>query len=46
MGYAALGLFVSDKSEEKFGMVPTDKDKEDLKMLLPQIRLVENNDKA
>jgi hypothetical protein len=41
MAYAGAGLFLSDKAEEKFGLVPTEQDKEDLQKALPTITTVE-----
>lgn len=37
VAYAGLGLFLSDKAEERFGLVPTEKDKEDLQKAMPKI---------
>lgn len=37
VAYASLGLFLSDKAEEKFGLVPTEKDREELKKAMPKI---------
>ncbi|KAF2731636.1 hypothetical protein EJ04DRAFT_566648 [Polyplosphaeria fusca] len=45
MAYAGLGLFLSDKAEEKFGLVPTEKDKEDLRKAIPKITAVEKDDR-
>ncbi|KAF2261245.1 hypothetical protein CC78DRAFT_583889 [Lojkania enalia] len=45
MAYAGLGLFFSDKVEEKFGFVPTEKDKEDLRRAMPKITTVEKGDR-
>jgi hypothetical protein len=41
MAYAGAGMFLSDKAEEKFGFVPTEKDKEDLRGSIPKIRTIE-----
>lgn len=41
MAYAGVGLFLSDKAEEKFGLTPTEKDKEELRNALPKITTVE-----
>ncbi|KAF2035309.1 hypothetical protein EK21DRAFT_107429 [Setomelanomma holmii] len=41
MAYAGIGLYLSDKAEEKFGLVPTEKDKEELRNALPKITTVE-----
>ena len=44
MGYAGLGLLLSDTAEEKFGLIPTEKDKKELDMIIPKIRLVDRDD--
>lgn len=41
MAYAAFGLFLSDKAEQTFGMVPTEKDREKLRDAMPKIRTVD-----
>ena len=41
MAWAGLGLVLSDKAEEIFGLKPTEKDKEGLKDLLPKVRRVD-----
>jgi hypothetical protein len=41
MAYAGVGLFLSDKAEEKFGLTPTEKDREELRNALPKITTVE-----
>lgn len=41
MGYAVLGLFLSDKAEEKFGFTPTEQDKQKLREAVPKIHMVE-----
>jgi hypothetical protein len=41
MAYAGLGLFLSNKAEEKFGLTPTEKDREELRQALPKITTVE-----
>lgn len=43
MAYAGFGLLVSDKMEQKFGMVPNEEDKEALRGAIPRIRSVEGN---
>ncbi|KAH7072487.1 hypothetical protein FB567DRAFT_597875 [Paraphoma chrysanthemicola] len=45
MVYAGVGLFLSDKAEEKFGLTPTEKDKEELRNALPKITTVERNNR-
>lgn len=44
MGYAGLGILLSDKAEEKFNLVPTEQDKENLRESLPRIRFVDRDD--
>ncbi len=41
MGYGCLGLFLSDKAEKVFDMVPTEQDKERLKHVIPKVRFVD-----
>jgi hypothetical protein len=41
MAYAGFGMFISDKAEEQLGLVPTEKDKEDLRKAIPRISTVE-----
>jgi hypothetical protein len=41
MAYAGAGLYLSDKAEEKFGLTPTEKDREQLRDALPKIAAVE-----
>jgi hypothetical protein len=45
MTYAGMGLFLSDKAEEKFGLTPTEKDMEELRGALPKITTVERKDR-
>ncbi len=45
MAYAAAGLYLSDKAEEKFGLVPTEKEKEELRLALPKITVVEKGNR-
>ena len=45
MAYAGVGMFLSDKAEEKLGFVPTEKDKEDLRNAIPKITVVDRVDK-
>ena len=44
MAYATLGLFLSDKAEETFGLVPSQEDKQRLQEAIPKIHVV-NRDK-
>ncbi|KAF2676393.1 hypothetical protein K458DRAFT_447514 [Lentithecium fluviatile CBS 122367] len=41
MAYAGAGMYFSDKVEEKLGLVPTEKDKEELSKAIPKITAVE-----
>ncbi|KAF2242462.1 hypothetical protein BU26DRAFT_571133 [Trematosphaeria pertusa] len=45
MAYAGLGLVLSDKVEEKLGLVPTEKDKEDLRKAIPKVTPVEKGNR-
>jgi hypothetical protein len=45
MAYAGVGLVLSDKAEEKFGLTPTDKDMEELRGALPKITTVDRRDR-
>lgn len=41
IGYATLGLFLSDTAEEKLGYTPTEEDKKRLREAMPRIRVVD-----
>jgi hypothetical protein len=41
MAYAGAGLYLSDKAEERLGLTPTEKDREELRDALPKITTVE-----
>lgn len=43
MAYAGIALVLSDKAEEKFGLVPTEKDKEELNKVIPRITTIEKD---
>ena len=43
MIWAGLGIILTDRAEEKFDLVPTEKDKERLEEAVPRIRFVERN---
>ena len=45
MAYAGVGLFLSDKAEEKFGLTPTEKDREELRNALPKITTVDKGNR-
>ena len=39
--WATIGLYVSDAAEKKFGYEATEKDKQELRGLVPRVRVVE-----
>jgi hypothetical protein len=41
MAYAGAGLYISDKAEEKFGLTPTEKDREQLRDVIPKVSTIE-----
>ena len=41
MGWAGLGILISDQAEKAFGMVPSEKDREELEKVVPRVRFVE-----
>jgi hypothetical protein len=41
IAWGVAGLYLSDKAEEHFGLTPTEKDKEDLEKLKPQLHMVD-----
>ena len=43
--YAFAGMYISDRMEEKLGLVPTDKDFTELRNALPKISTVEKKDR-
>ncbi|KAF1843328.1 uncharacterized protein K460DRAFT_407688 [Cucurbitaria berberidis CBS 394.84] len=45
MAYAGAGLYLSDKAEERFGLTPTEKDREELRNAMPTIAAVERGKK-
>jgi hypothetical protein len=45
MAYAGVGLFLSDKAEEKFGLTPTERDMAELREALPKITTVDRKDR-
>jgi hypothetical protein len=44
MAYAGAGLYLSDKVEERLGLTPTEKDRENLRDAIPKITTVEKRD--
>ncbi|KAL8780492.1 MAG: hypothetical protein Q9213_006452 [Squamulea squamosa] len=43
MVYSGFGLLLANKAGEKFGMVPTEQHREELKRALPKIRSIDVN---
>jgi hypothetical protein len=43
IAWGALGLFISDRAEESFGLVPTEEDKRRLKEAVPKVHFVEKD---
>ncbi|USW54421.1 hypothetical protein Slin15195_G077400 [Septoria linicola] len=41
MAWGAIGLFISDKAEQAFGLTPTEQDKEKLQDAIPKIQFVD-----
>ncbi|KAJ4363015.1 hypothetical protein N0V83_010133 [Neocucurbitaria cava] len=41
MAYAGAGLYLSDRAEERFGLTPTEKDREELRKAMPKIATFE-----
>jgi len=41
LAWGVVGLYLSDRAEEKFGFTPTDEDKAALDRLTPKIHVVE-----
>jgi hypothetical protein len=44
MVYAGAALYLSDKAEEKFGLLATEEDKEKLRKALPRITTVDRDE--
>jgi hypothetical protein len=45
MAYSGLGLYLSNKAEERFGLTPTEKDREELRKAMPSITTVEKSNR-
>ena len=45
MGYAFIGMFISDKAEQTFGFVPTEEDQKNLREAVPKIHMVDREKK-
>ncbi|KAL6698276.1 hypothetical protein J3F84DRAFT_346631 [Trichoderma pleuroticola] len=43
IAWGGLGLYLSDKAEEKLGFTPTDEDKAELRNLAPKITTVDKS---
>jgi hypothetical protein len=41
LAWGAVGLYLSDRAEEKFGFTPTEEDKAALARLTPKIHVIE-----
>lgn len=41
MGWAGVGILMSDRAEKAFGMVPSEKDRAELERVVPRVRFVE-----
>ena len=44
MGYAGIGMLLSDRVEAAFGMVPTEQEKDKLSDALPKFKVMDKND--
>ncbi|TPX14978.1 uncharacterized protein E0L32_004808 [Thyridium curvatum] len=44
LAWGAIGLYLSDRAEEKFGFTPSEQDKEALEKYKPKIHVVERDD--
>ena len=45
MAYAVFGIFLSDKAEQAFGLVPSDEDNKKLQEAMPKLHMVEREKK-
>lgn len=46
LGWGVIGLYMSDRAEERFGYSPSDQDKAALEMLKPKIHVVDRDQKS
>ncbi|KAF3767688.1 hypothetical protein M406DRAFT_321663 [Cryphonectria parasitica EP155] len=44
--WGVIGLYVSDRAEEKFGFTPSEKDKAELEKMKPKIRVVDREGRS
>jgi hypothetical protein len=44
MTWAAFGLLVTDKTEKALGMEPSEKEREELRKVVPRVRVVEKGE--
>lgn len=44
--WGAIGLYMSDRAEERFGYTPSDQDKAALEMMKPKIHVVDREHKS
>jgi hypothetical protein len=45
IAYAGAGMYFADKAEEKLGLVPTEKDKKELREAMPKLTMVERGER-
>ncbi|KAK3190424.1 hypothetical protein K4F52_003445 [Lecanicillium sp. MT-2017a] len=45
IAWGTVGLYLSDRAEDKFGYTPTEQDKEELRRVTPRIVSVDKEDK-
>lgn len=45
IAWGTVGLYLSDRAEDKFGYTPTEQDKEELRRMTPRIVSVDKEDK-
>ncbi|OAA61442.1 hypothetical protein ISF_05521 [Cordyceps fumosorosea ARSEF 2679] len=45
LAWGAAGLYLSDRAEERFGLTPTDRDREALRQMTPHIVAVDREEK-
>jgi hypothetical protein len=43
MAWGVVGLFISDRAEETFNLVPTEEDRRKLKEAIPKVHFVEKD---
>ena len=41
LAWSGIGLWLTDKAEERFGMAPTEESKKELAAMIPRIRVVD-----